>query len=72
MRRIITMLLFAMTAAVAAYAQKAQYKVEESSAKKMPEWVMSTEKDYLIVTATGGDIEEAKAAVIESVKRQIA
>ena len=66
------MLLFAMTAAVAAYAQKAQYKVEESSAKKMPEWVMSTEKDYLIVTATGGDIEEAKAAVIESVKRQIA
>ena len=72
MRRIITMLLFAMTAAVAAYAQKAQYKVEESSAKKMPEWVLSTEKDYLIVTATGGDIEEAKAAVIESVKRQIA
>lgn len=66
------MLLFAMTAAVAAYAQKAQYKVEESSAKKMPEWVLSTEKDYLIVTATGGDIEEAKAAVIESVKRQIA
>lgn len=66
------MLLFAMTAAVAAYAQKSQYKVEESSAKKMPEWVLSTEKDYLIVTATGGDIEEAKAAVIESVKRQIA
>lgn len=66
------MLLFAITAAVAAYAQKAQYKVEESSAKKMPEWVMSTEKDYLIVTATGGDIEEAKAAVIENVKKQIA
>ena len=72
MRRIITILLFAMTAAVATYAQKAQYKVEESSAKKMPEWVLSTEKDYLIVTATGGDIEEAKAAVLESVKTQIA
>lgn len=72
MRRFITMLLFAITAAVAAYAQKAQYKVEESSARKMPEWVMSTAKDYLIVTATGGDIEEAKTAVIENVKKQIA
>ena len=72
MRRIIIILLCAATATAAAYAQKAQYKVEESSSRKMPEWVMSTAKDYLIVTATGGDIEEAKTAVIENVKKQIA
>ena len=65
-------MLLAVTALTAANAQKSQYKIEESSSKKMPEWVLSTERDYLIVTATGSDIEEAKAAVIENVKKQIA
>lgn len=68
MKKIIAVIILSL-AAVSAFAQ---YKVTESSEKRMPEWVNSTEKDYLNVTAVGKDIEEAKAAVIENVKRQIA
>lgn len=50
----------------------AQYKVEESSSKKAPEWVNSVTQDYLNVSATGSDIEEAKAAVLSAIKQQIA
>lgn len=65
-------LVLAIAAAFSASAQKKEFKVEESSARNMPEWVNSVERDFLIATASGGDIEEAKAAVIENVKKQIA
>ena len=65
-------LVLAIAAAFSASAQKNEFKVEESSARNMPEWVNSVERDFLIATASGGDIEEAKAAVIENVKKQIA
>ena len=71
MKKIISTIIIALSVSSAVMAQKAQYKVEESSARNMPEWVLSTEKDYLIVSATGGDIEEAKAAVLSNVKKQI-
>lgn len=65
-------LVLAIAAAFSASAQKKEFKVEESSARNMPEWINSVERDFLIATASGGDIEEAKAAVIENVKKQIA
>ncbi len=65
-------LVLAIAATISASAQKKEFKVEESSARNMPEWVNSVERDFLIATASGGDIEEAKAAVIENVKKQIA
>ena len=65
-------LVLAIAAAFSASAQKKEFKVEESSARNMPEWVNSVERDFLIATTSGGDIEEAKAAVIENVKKQIA
>lgn len=69
MRRIL-----AITASILLFALQlsAQYKVEESSSRRMPDWVNSVTKDYLNVTATGSDIEEAKAAVLAAVKQQIA
>lgn len=76
MRKFYTYFLSALVLAIAtafsASAQKKEFKVEESSARNMPEWVNSVERDFLIATASGGDIEEAKAAVIENVKKQIA
>lgn len=76
MRKFYTYFLSALVLAIAATfsasAQKKEFKVEESSARNMPEWVNSVERDFLIATASGGDIEEAKAAVIENVKKQIA
>lgn len=38
----------------------------------MPKWVNSVEKEYLIVTNTASSIEEAKTAVLESIKQQVA
>lgn len=69
MKRIIT-----ITASILLFALQlsAQYKVVESSSRKMPDWVNSVTRDYLNVTATGSDIEEAKAAVLAAVKQQIA
>lgn len=76
MRKFYTYFLSALVLAIAATfsasAQKKEFKVEESSARNMPEWVNSVERDFLIATASGGDIEEAKTAVIENVKKQIA
>lgn len=72
MKKILLIITAALGFLATAYAQKTQYKVEESSAKKMPEWVMSVERDYLNVSATGGTIEEAQAAVTEKIKQQIA
>lgn len=65
-------LFIILSAVLMTFPLLAQYKVEESSVKKMPEWVNSVMKDYLNVTATGMDIEEAKAAALAKVKQQIA
>lgn len=48
-----------------------QYRVEESSQKRVPEWINSVQKDYLNISATGGSIEEAKEAVLSKIKQQI-
>lgn len=70
--KLFPVLLLSVSFAISAQAQKQDYKVVDASAKRMPEWVNAVERDYLNVTATAGDIEEAKAAVIENVKKQIA
>lgn len=70
--KLFPVLVLSVAFAVNAFGQKQDYKIEEASAKRMPEWVNAVEKDYLNVTATAGDIEAAKAAVIENVKKQIA
>lgn len=56
--------------ALTASAQK--YKIVDRSARKVPSWVNSVTQDYLNVSATGSTIEDAKAAVLSSVKQQIA
>lgn len=61
-----------LTLSFSAFAQKAQYKKTDASEKKIPEWVRSAERGYLIATAEGEDIEEAKKAVMENIKQQIA
>lgn len=68
MRKII-LGIFIILFSLSACAQ--QYKVAEKSSKRIPEWVHSVTKDYLNVSATGKTIEEAKAAVLASVKQQI-
>ena len=54
-----------------AFAQN-DYKVQQKSERNIPKWVNSLEKDYLIVSSTASNIEEAKAAVLENIKQQIA
>ena len=67
-KTVIFSIMLLVASAMSASAQKNDFKVEEASAKRMPEWVNAVEQDYLNVTATAGDIEAAKAAVIENVK----
>lgn len=69
---IIHVFMLATVLTMTAAAQKRTYKVEEASARKVPAWVNSAGKDYLCVTAAAADIEAAKAAVLEDIKKQIA
>lgn len=69
MKRIYLLVLALLTLSFVSFGQ---YKVQESSQKKMPEWVNSVERDYLNVFATGSTIDEAKAAVLQKVKEQVA
>ena len=71
-KSILTAVLFTLFTLLPAYAQKQDYKVEEASAKRTPEWINAAERNYLNVTATAGNIEDAKAAVLGNVKKQIA
>lgn len=47
------------------------YKVTERSAKKMPVWVNSGQKDYIIASAIGGNIEALKEECLRDVRRQM-
>jgi hypothetical protein len=49
----------------------AQIKVVEKSAKKAPAWVNGIEKNFLIVSATAKDVEEAKGKILNSIREQI-
>jgi hypothetical protein len=49
----------------------AQIKVIERSAKKAPAWVNGIEKNFLIVSATAKDVEEAKEKILNSLREQI-
>ena len=48
-----------------------QYKVVESSTRRAPSWVNSVQDQYLIVSAEGQSIEQAKEAVLANIKKQI-
>ena len=48
-----------------------QYKVVESSTRRVPSWVNSVQDQYLIVSAEGQSIEQAKEAVLANIKKQI-
>jgi hypothetical protein len=50
----------------------ADYKVMDRSSKRAPKWINSMEKEYLIVTTTAATLEDAKAALLTSIKQQIA
>ena len=49
----------------------AQVKVIEKSARKAPEWVNGIEKNFLIVSATADNVEEAKEKILNSLREQI-
>jgi hypothetical protein len=49
----------------------AQVKVVEKSAKKAPGWVNGVEKNFLIVSASAGDVEAAKEKILNSIREQI-
>jgi hypothetical protein len=49
----------------------AQVKVIEKSTKKTPAWVNGVEKNFLIVSATAKDVEEAKGKILNSIREQV-
>lgn len=49
-----------------------QYKVEEASDRRIPGWVNSVERGYLIVSEKADDIETARNMVLQKLKAQIA
>lgn len=49
----------------------AQFKVIEKSAKKAPAWYQQMVEDYLIVSAHEPTIEQAQAACLQELKKQI-
>jgi hypothetical protein len=49
----------------------AQVKVMEKSTKKTPAWVNGIEKNFLIVSATAGNVEEAKEKILNNLREQI-
>ncbi len=49
----------------------AKIKVTQKSAKKPPVWVNTTQTDYIITSAIEGDIERAKNACIDQVRKYI-
>lgn len=57
--------------AVLSTACAAQVKVIDKSAKKAPAWVNGIEKNFLIVSATANDVEEAKEKILNSLREQI-
>lgn len=71
-RLLITATILSCAAVSILYAQKKEYRTIESSSKTVPGWVNAAERDYLNVSATAGDIETAKATVMELIKKQIA
>ncbi len=62
---IVTILLFVPALSFA------QEKVLDRSAKKAPGWINGVERNYLIVSATAPDIEQAKEKVLLSIREQI-
>lgn len=59
-------LLFSLTSTVSA-----QFKVVDKSSKKAPTWYQQMVADYLIVSAHEPTLEEAQAACLQEVKKQI-
>ena len=59
-------LLFSLTSTVSA-----QFKVVDKSSKKAPAWYQQMVADYLIVSAHEPTLEEAQAACLQEVKKQI-
>ena len=49
----------------------AQEKVIEKSKRKRPDWVHSTQKDYIIATGRGKTIDEAKDNVVTEIQNEI-
>lgn len=54
-----------------AYGQARKVKVVEKSSRKAPKWVSSSETDYIITSAFGNSIEEAKNSCMDNVRKSI-
>lgn len=49
----------------------AKIKIVERSTKKVPVWVNTTQKDYIITSAIAGDIERAKNECLDNIRKYI-
>lgn len=49
----------------------AKIKVVQKSAKKAPVWMNATQKDYIITSASSGDIEQAKNECLDNIRKYI-
>ena len=70
MRVIRVVIAVAMVMLTTSIAQ-AKVKVVESSEKRSPEWVNSSQSDYIITMSIRGDLESAKEECLRSVRDQI-
>ena len=50
---------------------QAQTKVLDKSARKAPEWIDGSRADYIITTATDGELEAAKQRALDNVRKYI-
>lgn len=49
----------------------AKVKVVQQSAKKMPVWVNTTQKDFIITSAISNDVEKAKNECLDNIRKYI-
>jgi hypothetical protein len=54
-----------------AFSAQAQTKVLDKSARKAPEWIEGSRADYIITTATDGELETAKQRALDNVRKYI-
>ena len=71
MMRIVKKYIVLLAAALFVIPLHAQYKVVESSSKKAPSWIGVSQADYIIVSAEGESLDDAKVKCLEYIKQSV-
>lgn len=69
MNRLLILLTIFTSIVNFSFAQKS--KIEERSAKKVPEWLYTQPSDYVVVEVQAGNISEARDKAVEEIARRI-